>query len=129
MTDWRTEDLEEVRLDGLSVLQDMLSWRLSTARWDAIAGSVEALATYLDLGDLAGARDIVIQLELAGPVRITRIGAVPSQPPPPPVRERVNQLIHRLTGGDSRATGAKLNEGEEGAPAGGASCGLSISSS
>lgn len=117
MTDWRTEDLEEVRQDAVSVLQDMLGWRLSTARWDAIAGSVEALATYLDVGDLAAAQDIVIQLELAGPVRITRIGAVPSQPPPPPVRERVNQLIHRLSGGDSRATAAKLDEGEEGAQA------------
>ncbi len=121
MTDWRTGGLEEVRQDAVSVLQDMLSWRLSTARWDSIAGSVEALATYLDLGDLAAARDIVIQLELAGPVRITRIGALPSQPPPPPVRDRVNQLIHRLSGGDSRATAANLNEGEEGAQAGEAS--------
>ena len=118
MTDWRTEGLEEVRQDAVSVLQDMLSWRLSTARWDAISGSVEALATYLDLGDLAAARDIVIQLELAGPVRITRIGAVPPQPPPPPVRERVNQLIHRLSGGESGAVGPKLDDGEEGAQAG-----------
>jgi hypothetical protein len=119
VTDWRTEDLEEARQDAVSVLQDMLSWRLSAARWDAIAGSVEALATYLDLGDLAAARDIVIQLELAGPVRITRIGAVPSQPPPPPVRDRVNHLIYRLSGGDSRAAAANLNEGEEGAQADG----------
>jgi hypothetical protein len=120
VTDWRTEDLEEVRQDAVSVLQDVLSWRLSTARWDVIAGSVEALATYLDLGDLAAARDIVIQLELAGPVRITRIGAVPSQPPPPPVRDRVNHLIYRLSGGNRRVTAEQLNEGEEGAQADGA---------
>lgn len=120
MTDWRTEDLEEVRQDAVSVLQDMLSWRLSAARWDAIAGSVEALATYLDLGDLAAARDIVIQLELAGPVRITRIGALPSQPPPPPVRERINHLIHRMSVGERRAGAEKLNEGGEGAQADGA---------
>jgi hypothetical protein len=102
------------------MLQDTLSWRLSAARWDAIAGSVEALATYLDLGDLAAARDIVIQLELASPVRITRIGAIPSQPPPPLVRDRVNHLIYRLSGGNRRATAEKLNEGEEGAQADGA---------
>jgi hypothetical protein len=120
VTDWRTDDLAEVRRDALSVLRDMLGWRLSTARWEAIAGSVEALAAYLDLGDLAAARDIVIQLELAGPVRITRIGAVPAQPPPPPVRERVNHLIHRLSGGESRAATTKLDDGEEDTGAGGA---------
>jgi hypothetical protein len=122
MTDWRIEDLPEVRQDALSVLRDMLGWRLSTPRWEGIADSVEALAACLDLGDLAAAREIVIRLELAGPVRITRIGAVPAQPPPPWVRDRVNQLIHQLSGGGSQAAGAKPDNGEEGArQAGGAS--------
>jgi hypothetical protein len=113
MTDWKTEDLAEVRQDALSVLRDLLSWELSEARWEGIAGSVEALAAYLDLGDLADAREMVIQLELAGPVRITRIGAVPSQPPPPRVRERVNQLIHRLSGGERQAASVKPDDGKE----------------
>lgn len=120
MTDRRIEDFAEVRHDALSVLPDVLSWRLSTARWEAIAGGVEALAAYLDLGDLAGAREIVIQLELAGPVRITRIGAVPQEPPPPRVRERVNELIHRLSGGEGLAAGSKPGDGEVGAEPGGA---------
>jgi hypothetical protein len=114
VTDWRTEDLAQVRQDARSVLQDMLSWRLSAARWEAIAGSVEALAAYLDLGDLAAAREIVIQLELAGPVRITRIGAAAPQPPPGAVRERVNQLIHRLSGGAGPAASAQPDDGGAG---------------
>jgi hypothetical protein len=120
MTDWRTEDLAEVRQDALSVLEDMLNWQLSAARWEGIAGSVEALAAYLDLGDLAAARETVILLELAGPVRTTRIGAVPPQPPPRPVRERINQLIHRLSGGESQAASTKPDDGEEGTEEAGA---------
>lgn len=114
VTDWRTEDLAEAGQDAISVLQDILDWRLSAARWEAIAGSVEALAACLDLGDLAAAREIVIQLELAGPVRITRIGAIPVLPPPRPVRERVNQLIHRLSGEENQAAGADPDDGEAG---------------
>ena len=114
VTDWRTEDLVEVGQDALSVLQDILGWKLSPARWEGIAGSVEALAAYLDLGDMAAAREIVIQLELAGPVRITRIGAVPAQPAPRPVRERVNQLIHRLSGGENQAASAVPDDGDAG---------------
>lgn len=114
VTDWRTEDLAEAGQDAISVLQDILDWRLSAARWEAIAGSVEALAACLDLGDLAAAREIVIQLELAGPVRITRIGAIPVLPPPRPVRERVNQLIHRLSGEENQAADADPDDGEAG---------------
>lgn len=114
MSDWETDDLAEVRRDALSVLRDVLGWRLSAARWEGIAGSVEALAASLELSDLAAAEGMVIQLELAGPVRVTRIGALPTQPPPAKVRERISQLIHRLSGAGDQVAGTSLTEGAEG---------------
>lgn len=89
--------------DALAVLQDLLEWELSAARWDGVARILDALADSLELGDLYTLAKATTQLEVAGPVRIVRIGAASSEPPPPPVRERANELIHKLSGrvGDS----------------------------
>jgi hypothetical protein len=98
MTDWRTDERADIARDALSVLDDVLAWRMSAARWEGIAASVEVLAASLRTGDLVAAQAAVVQLELAGPVRTTRIGAKPTEPPPPPVRERINHLIYQLSG-------------------------------
>jgi hypothetical protein len=90
--------------DALAVLQEVLDWELSSPRWNAIAGILDALAVSLDQGDLDTVVKATIQLEQAGPVRVTMIGATPTEPPPPPVRERANQLIHRLSGGTEAGT-------------------------
>lgn len=115
MSDWRTDDVTEVRRDALSVLQDVLNWHLSSARWDGIADSIEALTASLGLGDIAAVQETVIQLELAGPVRITRIGAVPTEPAPRHIRERVNYLVHQLAHEQSLAALAEPADGTEGA--------------
>jgi hypothetical protein len=48
-----------------------------------------------DLDALAAA---TADLELAGPLRITRIGATPVVPPTPPVRDLLNRLVFSLGG-------------------------------
>ena len=114
MTESRTDERAAVSQDALSVLHDVLEWQLSGTRWEGIAGSVEALAASLSTGDLAAAREAVIQLELAGPVRITRIGALPTEPAPPRVRERVNHLVFQLSGGETPTAVPDQDEGAEG---------------
>jgi hypothetical protein len=91
---------EQVLQDAVHVLEDLLVWELSPARWEGIAGILDALAAEVADSDLSNLAEATIQLELAGPVRLTRIGATPTEPPPPRVRERINQLIHRLSGKD-----------------------------
>lgn len=97
MTDHERQVLE----DAIHVLEDLLLWELTAARWEGVAGILEAVAAEVAADDLSNLAEATIQLELAGPVRITRIGAMPTEPPPPRVRERINQLIHRLSGKDT----------------------------
>jgi hypothetical protein len=88
---------------ALAVLRDARDWRLPAARWAGIPPILQSLADALDAGDWDGAAEAARQLDLVGTVRITRIGTPPSEPAPPPVRERINQLIHRLSGGQDAA--------------------------
>jgi hypothetical protein len=99
-----TDHPQQVLQDAVHVLEDLLLLELSPARWEGIAGILEALATEVAASDLSNLTEATIQLELAGPVRITRIGATPTEPPPPRVRERINQLIHSLSGKDTNDT-------------------------
>jgi hypothetical protein len=99
-----TDQPQQVLRDAVHVLEDLLMLELSPARWEGIAGILEALATEVAASDLSNLTEATIQLELAGPVRITRIGARPTEPPPPRVRERINQLIHSLSGKDMNDT-------------------------
>jgi hypothetical protein len=97
MTDM-TDQQDRIRDDALSVLRDVREWCLPPARWAEVADVVDGLGTSLDLADpeqLAALNEATITLELAGPLRITKIdkSAVPA---PDRVRERVNQLIHEL---------------------------------
>ena len=94
-----TDQSAQLRDEALSVLRDVLEWSLTPAGWEAVTGTLDSLGTGLDLADpdqLAALNEATIALELAGPVRITRIdkSAVPA---PDGVRDRVNQLIHELT--------------------------------
>jgi hypothetical protein len=87
---------EELVEDARAVLRDVASWRLTEARWATVAEVLTALAGALESGDTEGFRTATIELELVSPTRITRIGAEPKVPPPPPVREITNSLIHSL---------------------------------
>lgn len=91
-------DVFDVRAEALGVISDALRWRLADARWQVVEQVVAAMAGALAAGDLKALTAATADLELAGPVRITRIGAMPIVPPPPPVRDRLNQLVHSLGG-------------------------------
>jgi len=59
---------------------------------------LDAIAAALEAGDVEALTAATADMELAGPLRIIRIGTVPIVPPPPPIRERLNRLVHALGG-------------------------------
>ncbi len=88
----------ELRVYALGVLRDALQWRLTEARWGAVAEAVGALAASLPSRDAAAFRKAVYDLELAGPLRATGIGDESTVPAPEPVLEEINELIHTVDG-------------------------------
>jgi hypothetical protein len=87
---------EESTAEALEALGDLAEWQLPAERWDRVAAIIEVLIhTYTDR-DGPAFRNAIIDLEMAGPVRITRIGATPTVPPPQRVRDRANHLVHSL---------------------------------
>jgi hypothetical protein len=88
----------EERTEALEVVEDALEWRLHPCHWERIAPIVAALIEALEHGDRQALVTATADLELAGPLRITRIGDDPLLPPPPAVRDRLNRLIHTLGG-------------------------------
>src|SRR5689334_11872934 len=95
---WNPADTASVRAEALDVISDVLSWRLAGTRWVAIEQVLAAMDAALAAGDVTALATATTDLELAGPVRITRIGADPVVPPPPAIRDRLNQLVHSLGG-------------------------------
>jgi hypothetical protein len=90
---------DQVRSDAVSVLRDVLRWRLTPDRWGGISAILENLGTGLDLsnpGQLAALDEASVALELAAPVLITEIDKL-TGPAPDSVRERVNLLIYELS--------------------------------
>ncbi|MFI7465118.1 CATRA system-associated protein [Nonomuraea sp. NPDC049646] len=86
----------EAVADALDVLDDLLEWRLASARWERVRDLLDALAAALRSHDPEAAQEAVAELELAGPVRVTRIGTKPLLPPSEDVRDRRNRLVHAL---------------------------------
>ncbi len=89
----------DLRAEALDVISDVLQWRLAYASWEAIEQVLAALDAALAAGDLDALAAAIADLELAGPLRITRIGATPAVPAPPPVRDVLNRLVFSLGGG------------------------------
>lgn len=89
-----------IRRDALDVLQTLLRLELPAARWDGVGAILDALDAGLDLGDADMVTGATVRLGEIGPVRLTRIGGTSGEPPPPAVRERVNELIFKLSGAD-----------------------------
>src|SRR5262249_20247276 len=90
--------LAEAKLAALDVLTDVLEWRFGEARWARVTEIVQSIDNALSAGDPAALEAATADLELAGPTRITRVGAIPQVPAPSQVRERVNRMVLSLTG-------------------------------
>lgn len=88
----------EARAEALDVVSDARQWRLNETRWRSLEQILAAMDAALAAGDTAALMTATANLELAGPVRLTRIGATPVLPPPPAVRDRLNRLVHSLGG-------------------------------
>jgi hypothetical protein len=99
---WGSSDGVDVRAEALSVISDIKQWQLTDARWQAIDQMLAAVAAALETDDPEALAAAIAELELAGPVRLTRIGAPPVVPPPPPIRDRLNLLVHTLGGASAK---------------------------
>jgi hypothetical protein len=91
-------DGADVRAEALDVVSDALQWRLADARWQVIEQVLIAMDAALAAADLDALAAATADLELSGPLRITRIGATPVVPPTPPVRDLLNRLVFSLGG-------------------------------
>ncbi|WP_367127598.1 CATRA system-associated protein [Saccharothrix sp. HUAS TT1] len=87
---------DDVREDSLSLFGEVLRWRLVGDRWHAVHRSLDDLATALARGDSDAFREVLCELELAGPVRVVPVEGASDLPVPERVRERINQLVHAL---------------------------------
>jgi predicted negative regulator of RcsB-dependent stress response len=87
-----------VHSDALDVLSYVLSWKLAAPRWQEIEKMLVAMDTALQANDLEALAEATIRLELAGPLRATRIGGTSVSAPPDAVRGRVVQLMLSLRG-------------------------------
>jgi hypothetical protein len=97
--DWESGDVIDMRAEALDVVSDALEWRLAEARWEAVEQVLVVMDAALEAGDPDALAAATADLELAGPLRITRIGATPVVPPAPPIRDRLDRLVHSLGGG------------------------------
>jgi len=89
---------DEARDDAVNVLQDLIEWHLAPQRWERVDSIVGSLADALARGDGEALREATAELELTGPVRVTRIGTQSVIPVPERTRDRANHLVHALGG-------------------------------
>ena len=83
-----------LRADALDVLQDVVRWRLTAARWATVCGALDAMRVAYDAGDVDALREAVYDLELAGPVRANSLaGEEVGEPPAPRVRRREQAAV------------------------------------
>jgi hypothetical protein len=91
-------DFEDARSEALDVLLGALRWQLTDDRWQKMQPVLDEMKSALEAADAPALMTATAQMELFGPVRISRIGATGPVPPPISVRDGVNLLVHELEG-------------------------------
>lgn len=89
----------EANAEALAILGYVLTWQMQPERWAEAEQIIGALAEAVANGDVPAMTLQTANLELLGPLRVIRMGELGEAemlPPPDPVRERVNHLIHVL---------------------------------
>ncbi|MEV6644255.1 CATRA system-associated protein [Amycolatopsis sp. NPDC051371] len=99
---------EDAIAEALDLLEELDEWLLPQARWIDVGDLIVTLSTAVEGGDIAGIRNATGGLRQISPVRVKRLGEEPTEPPPPPVRDRLNILVHRL---QSEPGAAPVGEG------------------
>ncbi|WP_157472911.1 CATRA system-associated protein [Frankia sp. EAN1pec] len=95
---------------GLVPLRRALAARLVPRAWERFGVLVDNLETAWSAADSGEFDNAVLRLDLAVRKRASRLGEEPVVPMTPPVRERVNRMIHVLTevsGRDTSAVGGR----------------------
>ena len=88
----------DVRAEALEVLGDALLWQLTDVRWQAIEQTLDAMRAAVAAGDPDALAAATLHLELAGPLRITRIGGSPAVSASQEIRDLLNHLVFALGG-------------------------------
>jgi hypothetical protein len=83
--------------EALDALQDASQWQLTDAKWAAVEQILDAMQAALDSHDLEALATATTDLELAGPLRLIKIGTKPVEPPPP-TRDRLNRMVDSIGG-------------------------------
>ncbi|WP_157619950.1 CATRA system-associated protein [Saccharothrix sp. NRRL B-16348] len=99
--------------DAVAVLADLPGWRLDEARWTTVAEAVAELSEAVRDRDPDAFGAAAVDLELAVPRRITRIGDEPVVPPPARVLELANELVRTLVGDTGDRYRAQEPAGED----------------
>jgi hypothetical protein len=105
-----SRNIADVRAEALDVLSDALQWQLAETRWQAIEQVLIAIDNALTADDTEALAEATAELELAGPLRITRISATPLVPAEPRVRDQLNRLVFSL-GGTSAESSKPVDKG------------------
>lgn len=87
--------LVDVQAEALEVVLNAGRWQLTETRWHAVEQALTAMDLAVEAGDLEALEAACADLVMIGPTRIIRIGADLTEPPPP-VRDRLNRLVHSL---------------------------------
>jgi hypothetical protein len=95
---WDRAEVVDVRAEALDVVAGARRWQTTEARWQAIAQLLAAIEAAVTAGDADALAAATADLELAGPLRIRKIGTIPVVPAPEPVIYRLNRLVHALGG-------------------------------
>lgn len=108
---------QESVADALDVLEAVATWELAEERWIRVTDALAGFARAVRDSDVTALRAAIVDLELASPVRVTRIGARPTVPPPAPVLEARNTLVHILLGRSEDQVSERGGQGDVQRPA------------
>jgi hypothetical protein len=95
---WDSADIPDARAEALAIVADACQWQLAGERWHSVEQVLIEMEAALAAGDRRGLATATADLELAGQLRITKIGDAPVVPPTPPVRYQLDRLVHSLGG-------------------------------
>ncbi len=92
------DEFPETVLDTRAILEEVKEWRLPLTEWTELSELIESIAEALSAADASTLGRLIDELVLHTPERAIPLGADRVVPMPPPLRERVNQLVHTLGG-------------------------------